>query len=68
MKLADIIETHAEELAALELQDTGKPISQLTDAELPLTASILRFYGGAADKIEGRVKSSSTGTLQFTMY
>jgi len=68
MKLADIIEAHAEELADLELQDTGKPISQLLNAEIPLTASILRFYAGAADKIEGRVKSSSTGTLQFTMY
>ena len=68
MKLADIIETHAEELADLELRDTGKPISQLKNAEIPLTASILRFYAGAADKIEGRVKSSSTGTLQFTMY
>ncbi len=68
MKLADIIETHAGELADLELQDTGKPITQLKNAEIPLTASILRFYAGAADKIEGRVKASSSGTFQFTMY
>jgi acyl-CoA reductase-like NAD-dependent aldehyde dehydrogenase len=67
-KLADIIETHSGELAELELQDTGKPISQLRNAEIPLTASILRFNAGAADKIEGRVKSSSTGNFQFTMY
>ena len=68
MKLADIIEAHSDELADLELQDTGKPITQLKNAEIPLTASILRFYAGAADKIEGRVKSSSTGTFQFTLY
>ena len=68
MKLADIVEANSEELADLELQDTGKPVSQLKNAEIPLTASILRFYAGAADKIEGRVKSSSTGTFQFTMY
>ena len=67
-KLADIIEAHSEKLADLELQDTGKPISQLRNAEIPLTASILRFNAGAADKIEGRVKSSSTGNFQFTMY
>ena len=67
-KLADIIEAHSEKLAELELQDTGKPISQLRNAEIPLTASILRFNAGAADKIEGRVKSSSTGNFQFTMY
>jgi acyl-CoA reductase-like NAD-dependent aldehyde dehydrogenase len=67
-KLADIIEANSGELAELELQDTGKPISQLRNAEIPLTASILRFNAGAADKIEGRVKSSSTGNFQFTMY
>jgi len=67
-KLADIVEAHAGELAELELQDTGKPVSQLMNAEIPLTASILRFNAGAADKIEGRVKSSSTGTFQFTLY
>jgi acyl-CoA reductase-like NAD-dependent aldehyde dehydrogenase len=68
MKLADITEANSDELAELELQDTGKPITQLKNAEIPLTASILRFYAGAADKIEGRVKSSSTGTFQFTLY
>jgi acyl-CoA reductase-like NAD-dependent aldehyde dehydrogenase len=68
IKLAEIVEARAEDLAMLELQDTGKPITQLLDAEIPLTASIIRFYAGAADKIEGKVKSSSNGTFQFTMY
>lgn len=68
MKLADLVEANTEKLVDLELQDTGKPVSQLKNAEIPLTASIIRFYAGAADKIEGRVKSSSNGTLQFTTY
>ena len=68
LKLADLIEKNAEELISLELQDTGKPISQLKDGELPLTASIIRFYAGAADKIEGKVKSYANGSFQFTMY
>ena len=67
-KLADLIDSNADRLAELELMDTGKPISQLKNAELPLTSSIIRFYAGAADKIEGRVKSTSSGTFQFTMY
>jgi acyl-CoA reductase-like NAD-dependent aldehyde dehydrogenase len=67
-KLADLVEAHSGELTELELKDTGKPISQLKNAEIPLTASILRFNAGAADKIEGRVKSSSTGNFQFTIY
>ncbi|VAW12406.1 Aldehyde dehydrogenase [hydrothermal vent metagenome] len=67
-RLADLVEAHSDELAGLELQDTGKPVSQLKNSEIPLTVSIIRFYAGAADKIEGRVKSASTGTFQFTMY
>ncbi|MCK5457491.1 MAG: aldehyde dehydrogenase family protein, partial [Melioribacteraceae bacterium] len=68
LKLADLVEANVDRLADLELQDTGKPISQLKNGEIPLTASIIRFYAGAADKIEGRVKSTSSGTFQFTMY
>jgi len=68
LKLADLIEKNADELIKLELQDTGKPISQLRDGEIPLTAEIIRFYAGAADKIEGKVKTFENGSLQFTMY
>jgi acyl-CoA reductase-like NAD-dependent aldehyde dehydrogenase len=68
LKLADLVEERAEELIALELQDTGKPVTQLKDAETPLTISIIRFYAGAADKIEGRVKTTSGGSFQFTTY
>jgi acyl-CoA reductase-like NAD-dependent aldehyde dehydrogenase len=68
LKLADLVEERAEELIALELQDTGKPVTQLKDGEIPLAASIIRFYAGAADKIEGRVKTTSGGAFQFTTY
>ena len=68
LKLADLVEKRSEELIALELQDTGKPVTQLKDGEIPLTAAIIRFYAGAADKIEGRVKSTSGGAFHFTTY
>ncbi len=68
LKLADLIEQNADELISLELQDTGKPISQLQNGEIPLTAAIIRFYAGAADKIEGKVKTSTNGSFQFTIY
>ena len=67
-KLANLVEKRSEELVSLELMDTGKPISQLKGGEIPLTAEIIRFYAGAADKIEGRVKSTSGGALHFTTY
>ena len=68
LKLADLLEQHAAELIELELLDTGKPVSQLCNMELPLAASILRFYAGAADKIEGSVKSTSGGSFALTLW
>lgn len=67
-KIADLLEQKAEEFIELELLDTGKPVSQLRGGEIPLAADILRFNGGAADKIEGKVKTTDNGSFQFTMY
>ena len=53
-KLADLIEQHKEELAALETLDNGKPIRDSLNADLPLAIDCYRYYAGWADKIEGK--------------
>jgi aldehyde dehydrogenase (NAD+) len=53
-KLADAIEEHLDELAALESLDNGKPISDARAADLPLTLQCYRYYAGWADKITGQ--------------
>jgi aldehyde dehydrogenase (NAD+) len=53
-KLADLIETHFDELAELETLDNGKPISESKNADLPLVIDCLRYYAGWADKIHGQ--------------
>ncbi len=53
-KLADLIEEEAEELAALETLDNGKPISEARAGDLPLVIDVLRYYAGYADKIHGQ--------------
>ena len=68
LKLADLVEQRAEELVQTELLDTGKPVTQLRAGELPLTADIIRFYAGAADKIEGSIKSGTPGEVLMQMY
>ena len=60
-KLADAVDAATEKLVELELIDTGKPISQLRGGELPLTSALIRFYAGAADKVEGAVKNTPGG-------
>ena len=67
-RLADLVEKHANDLVDLELQDVGKPIAQLRGGEIPLTAAIIRFYAGAADKIEGAVKQAAGGNFYLTMW
>jgi len=53
-KLADLIEAEADELAALETLDNGKPISDSRAADIPLVIDCLRYYAGWADKIQGK--------------
>src|SRR5437588_12556150 len=43
-KLADLIETNKEELAALETLDNGKPLRDSLAADLPLTIKCYRYY------------------------
>lgn len=53
MKFADLLEEHAEELAALETLDNGKPISDSRAADIPQVIQCIRYYAGWADKIQG---------------
>lgn len=52
-RLADLVEQHIDELAALETLDNGKPIRDSRQVDLPLTIDCLRYYAGWADKIHG---------------
>ncbi|MFL5932791.1 MAG: gamma-aminobutyraldehyde dehydrogenase [Gaiellaceae bacterium] len=53
LKLAAAIEDNAEELAELESQNVGKPLSYARD-EMPVSADNLRFFAGAARLLEGK--------------
>jgi acyl-CoA reductase-like NAD-dependent aldehyde dehydrogenase len=53
LKLADLIEQNAEELAQLETLDNGKPIKYARGGDVPLTADHFRYFAGWATKIEG---------------
>jgi 1-pyrroline dehydrogenase len=53
LRLAAIIEEHAEELARLESLQTGKPL-EVARAEPPVMVDNLRFFAGAARCLEGK--------------
>ncbi|MEA2307126.1 MAG: betaine-aldehyde dehydrogenase, partial [Solirubrobacteraceae bacterium] len=54
LKLADAIEEHGDELAALESANAGKPIEAVKADEIPVMADNLRFFAGAARNMEGK--------------
>jgi betaine-aldehyde dehydrogenase len=54
LKLADLIEEHADELSDLEAADAGKPRAAFHDDEIPFMADNLRFFAGAARTPEGQ--------------
>jgi 1-pyrroline dehydrogenase len=53
LKLADVIDDNAEELAQLESLNVGKPMS-VSREEPPVMSDNLRFFAGAARVLEGR--------------
>jgi len=53
LKLADLIDEHADELTELESRNVGKPLSIARD-EMPFSADNLRFFAGAARTLEGK--------------
>ncbi len=67
LKLADLIESNAEELARLESLDTGHPIRDSRMLDVPRTAVTYRYFGGMADKFQGEQIPVEAGFLNYTL-
>ena len=65
LKLADAIEANADQLARLESLDTGHPIRDTRNLDVPRTAATFRYFGGMADKFEGSVIPVEQGFLNY---
>jgi betaine-aldehyde dehydrogenase len=53
LKIADAIESRAEELVKLESQNTGKPFQLTMNEEVPPAVDQIRFFAGAARVLNG---------------
>ncbi len=53
LKLADLVQEHADELSALEASQTGKPLN-VASVDMPAIADNLRYFAGAARNMEGK--------------
>lgn len=66
-KLADLLEAHADELAAMESLNCGKPFVRVRAREVPNPIECLRYYAGWADKIQGSTIETTEAELVYTL-
>jgi len=65
VKLADLFLENADLLAAVEALDNGKAFSMAKNVDVTAAAGCLRYYGGWADKIEGKVVDTTPDTFNY---
>jgi betaine-aldehyde dehydrogenase len=65
LRLADLIERDAEDLARLESLDTGHPLRDSRVLDVPRTAACYRYFGGMADKFQGETDPGRGGLPQL---
>jgi acyl-CoA reductase-like NAD-dependent aldehyde dehydrogenase len=65
-KIADLIETNADELAELITLDNGKPIGE-SILEVGRAADTFRYYAGWATKFYGETNPSDPGIFNYTL-
>ena len=58
-RLAELIDAHADELALLEVLNTGKPLKIARMFDVGLSAECLRYHAGWATKLEGATRDVS---------
>ena len=63
-KLADLFDENAKTLAAIESLDNGKSLT-MAMGDVGYCSGCLRYYGGWADKIEGKVVDTGTETFNY---
>ena len=66
-KLADLFDEHVDTLAAIEALDNGKALS-MAKIDVGLSSGCLRYYGGWADKIHGKVIDTDPDTFNYTRH
>merc|ERR1712227_42293 len=64
VKLADLFEKNIDLLASVESLDNGKAVS-MAKVDISMCVGCLRYYGGWADKIEGKVVDTTPDTFNY---
>lgn len=63
LRLADLIEQHAPEIARLDAVDAGKPITDCETLDLPDVVHTFRWYAESIDKVFGKIAPTGQSNL-----
>lgn len=63
LRLAELINEHAVELALLDSLDMGKLVAEAYTVDVPSAAGLFAYYGEALDKINGEIAPTEPGNL-----
>ena len=66
LRLADLVEAHAQELRLLDVVDMGAPVTRDPGAAVALSVALLRYYAGWPTKIHGETVPNSVAPTMFT--
>jgi len=67
LRLADLIEEHADELGVIETRDNGKTFFESRKIDVPSAARTFRYFAGLTDKVFGRTIPVSGSFLNYTL-
>jgi betaine-aldehyde dehydrogenase len=65
-KAVQLLRERNDELAILEVKDTGKPIQEAQYVDIVTGADVIEYYAGLAGKIEGRYQDLGNGNFFYT--
>jgi gamma-glutamyl-gamma-aminobutyraldehyde dehydrogenase len=63
LRLADLIEADADNLALIESLDMGKPVAEAAAIDIPGAVAVWRYYAEAIDKISDEVAPVGPGNM-----
>ena len=67
VRLAELVESHAAELAELESRDVGKPIKEAAGRDLPTVVRTWLYASGWPTKILGTTNPADPGVFSYTL-
>ncbi|MGB7997225.1 MAG: aldehyde dehydrogenase family protein, partial [Photobacterium halotolerans] len=66
MKAVALLRERNDELAALEVQDTGKPLQEALEVDIATGADVIEYYAGLAASLSGQQQDLGHGQFFYT--